>query len=313
MFRKPNFFVAGAAKAGTTTLAKMLDQHHQVYISPIKEPNYFSTDISIAQFAKDYRRNTFLADDKYFTKRPLEKIHLSFIRNEDQYHSLFDEISEQKAIGECSTSYLFSEVAAQNIYQYNPDSRIIIILRNPVSRAFSHYLMALRFGYTTATFRQEIDNDFKKTTKGWGISRLYLELGMYSQQLLRYYQVFPSSQLKVFLTEDLNSKPEIVFKEICNFLDIDDSITLSSFRENTAQIPKNATLNKLLTETGIKKFLKQILSEKITKQSNKIFFSNQNLPVISDDDKQFLLSFYENDIQATSKLINRNLNHWLNH
>ena len=155
MVKKPNFFLVGAAKSGTTTLSKMLEAHPEVYLSPIKEPNYFSKDILPEKFEPVYRKNTFFADKTYFSQKPLKKVHLSFVREEKEYMALFEDAGNEKAIGECSTSYLYSSEAAEEIRKFQPDAKIIVILRNPVTRAFSHYLMGLRFGYSSLDFRKQ--------------------------------------------------------------------------------------------------------------------------------------------------------------
>jgi hypothetical protein len=157
---KQMLFIIGAAKAGTTTLQSMLNKHPEIYFSPIKEPNHFCTDIKIENFTKEYKRNTFLDTDKYFSEKELKPLQLSFVKRREQYLQLFkDAEQEHKILAEASTSYMFSEIAAHEIYKFNEEAKILVILRNPAERAFSHYLMGLRYGYTTKNFREEIEND----------------------------------------------------------------------------------------------------------------------------------------------------------
>lgn len=308
---KPNFFLIGAAKSGTTTLANMLSLHSHVYISPIKEPNYFSTDIDINSFSTDYKKNTFFADESYFRHKPLRLQHLSFIRNEHHYYQLFEDVKNEIAIGECSTSYLFSTTAAAEIKKFNPDAKIMAILRNPVSRAFSHYLMALKYGYTSLPFREEILNDFNRSLKGWGISRLYIELGLYGQQLYRYYQHFEKNRILIILYDKFLSDPIETFSEIFDFLDIPFRYTELSERYNEAVIPRFQLLNKWVTQTGLRPILRNLFPSKVSEKLKRLFYSKEKLPQLTENDKKYFLDFFREDIKLTSELTGYDLSHWL--
>lgn len=308
---KPNFFLIGAAKSGTTALSVMLGNHPQVYISPIKEPNFFSKDIDISSFSAEYRKITFLAGDDYFRQKPLKKEHLSFIRQEHHYYALFEEAGDETAIGECSTSYLYSQVAAREIRNFNPEAKILVILRNPVNRAFSHYQMALKYGLTNLPLTEEVERDFKQQEKGWGISRLYIELGMYGSQLERYYQCFSPHQVLVLFHEDLIENQEDTFKKICLFLEVDPLKPELTGSYNEAVLPRFPWLNKVLTYSGLRKLMKENIPEKTRKRLSAAFFTRENLPKMSNDEKEFLLGFFKEDIQKTAMLTGRNLDHWL--
>ena len=122
---KVDFFIVGAPKAGTTSLYHYLNEHPEISMSSQKEPDYFS-DADIQN------------EGMYYGKNRIDTI--------KKYHSLFDDNSESKLKGEASVSYLFYKNVPQKIKAYNPDSKIIIMLRNPIERAFSHYLMDYRLG-----------------------------------------------------------------------------------------------------------------------------------------------------------------------
>src|SRR6056297_944384 len=139
--KTPNLFIVGAAKAGTTSLYHYLKSHGDVYFSPVKEPNYFSTDIKTAEFTSIYKRNVDVVPKDFYNKKPEKNIQLSFIRDENRYRNLFQWVNGKSVVGECSTSYLYSKEAAENIIKFNPKAKIIIVLRNPAERTFSHYLM----------------------------------------------------------------------------------------------------------------------------------------------------------------------------
>ncbi len=309
---KPDFFIIGAAKSGTTSLYEYLKQSEDIYFSPIKEPNYFSDDIDVSKFSKTYRRNTFLAVDKYFKENTLHDIPLTFIRNKDYYEQLFLGGTNYKIRGEASTSYLYSKTAAKNIYNFNQDSKIIAILRNPMGRAFSHYQMAVRYGHTNLDFKNAVKKDHSRDVKGWGISELFIELGLYFEQLERYFKVFPKEQIKIFLFDDLKSDPQKFVNECCNFIGISEFELDNKSAHNVKEIPENIKLNYFLTKSGIKSLVRKVLPKSTTDELSKSFYKKSKIR-LNREDFNFLLSFYKEDIEKTASLLNLDLSYWLNY
>ncbi|MBP6414624.1 MAG: sulfotransferase, partial [Bacteroidia bacterium] len=129
---KPDFFIVGAAKSGTTSLYHYLNQHPEIYLSPIKEPNFFSSDIKIENLRQSVK-NRIKAEniDQFFNDGMKRTIHRAFIRDEHQYLQLFAPAAPGQLKGEASPSYLYSEVAAKSIFAFNEKAKIIIILREP--------------------------------------------------------------------------------------------------------------------------------------------------------------------------------------
>ena len=140
---KVDFFIVGAPKAGTTSLYHYLNEHPQIEMSSQKEPDYFS-DTAIQEQGMYYRKNR--------------------IDTEEKYYSLFNVESKNVIFGEASVSYLFYKSVAGDIKKYNANAKIIIILRNPIDRAFSHYLMDYRLGLVSDTF-DEIVNKTSNNNK----------------------------------------------------------------------------------------------------------------------------------------------------
>ncbi|MFC2114784.1 sulfotransferase [Bacteroidota bacterium] len=311
MQTKPNFFIIGAAKAGTTSLYRYLNQHPGIYFSPVKEPNFFSTDIKPESFKSDYRKQTPILGNKYFKDKPLKDVHLSFIRNEDYYFQLFENVKKETAIGECSTSYLFSTQAAKEIYSFNPDARIISILRNPIERALSHYLMGVRFGYTSKPFRETIEEDMRAKEKGWGISKLYIELGFYWEQLQRYIDLFNKNNLRFYLTDELTNNPQQLLSDVYHFLEVEDMEIQDNGKFNEARIPKYKKLNKILYQTGLDKYLKFLLSDSFTQKIKSSYYTKEELPALNESDKLFLAEIYAEDIRKTESIIGKDLSIWL--
>lgn len=309
MNKKVNLFLVGAAKAGTTSLQSYLNQHPQIFFSPLKEPNYFAKDIDTNLFSKAYKmRNDFVKPD-YFKQSPLPEHHISFIGDLDNYHKLFKDASNEMFLGDASTSYLYSALAANEIKQYNVDARIVIMLRSPIDRAYSHYSMALQGGYTNLSLLDAIKKDQKAEHKGFGISELFIELGMYAKQLERYYATFPSNQIKVFFYDEFTRDSNGILNNVFEWLEIDKLAVNVDAKKNISMQPKSKKWNKILSDSGIKKAASALLPDHMKIKLKRMYYS-ANKNSLSEKEKAFLLKIYKEDIVATEKLINKNLADW---
>ena len=199
----PNFFLVGAPKCGTTSMHAYLQEHPEIFMSTPKEPHHFSTDIPLLIDTFDGQ-----------------------IDERNAYLRLFEDAKDEVAIGEGSVWYLYSEVAAQNIYEFNPEARIICLLRHPVEMAWSMFRFMNSLGFETTTdFRRAIDEgDLRAEGKNipFGLHRaccvLYKESAMYGKQLERYFTVWPRDRIHVAFYEDLRDDPSKVYKQVTTFL-----------------------------------------------------------------------------------------------
>ena len=131
----PNFLIIGSAKGGTSSLHYYLRQHPQIFMPDLKEPRFFALEGGILNF-----------------QNPDSAINYNSITTLREYESLFANVTNELGIGEASPLYLYSEKAARRIKHYVPDAKLMVILRNPVDRAFSCYTHLLREGYETLSF-----------------------------------------------------------------------------------------------------------------------------------------------------------------
>ncbi|MFA9461840.1 sulfotransferase family protein [Thiohalorhabdus sp. Cl-TMA] len=195
MTRWPNTFIVGAAKSGTTSLHTYLGQHPQAFMSPVKEPHFFS---GFSQQLGGYD-----IDQKQRYR---------------EYLGLFEGTEGFPVVGESSPSYLFDPYAPREIHETVPDARIVVLLRNPVERAFSHYMMDVRNGVQNLTFYEALLQDWNTESRGWWTSSLYIDLGLYATQLSRYLNYFEREQIGVFLFSELQANPSKLAKEVVTFL-----------------------------------------------------------------------------------------------
>ncbi len=308
----PNFFIVGSAKSGTTSVYNYLKQHPAVFMSPIKETHHFSTDIDSAKFRPDYAANLNRNIDAWLDGSQKKEIFHAFVKDWNKYEKLFKHATNQQALGEVTNSYLYSTAAAKNIHDKFPEGKIIMILRNPVERAFSHFLMDVKGGRESGNFIDALKSDMNKKEKGWGISNVYVEIGLYYEQVKRYLDKFPSNQVKIILYEDYRTNATIILNEICEFLNIDSDFEFEFSREhNKAMIPRSGFVAFIIRQNKLKNFVLDLLPKTGKRIIKKLFYSENNLPKLLTEDRKYLVELYKEDIQKLSKLINRDLSGWI--
>ncbi len=299
--KKTNFFIVGAAKAGTTSIFNLLKQHPEVFMSPIKEPYFFCKDIVLNDFRYSYREKQKIDIDTYLTTKPLKEIHSANLsdKSESLYNQLFSEATNENILGEGSVGYLYSKVAAEEIFKYNPKSKILIMLREPVERTISHYLMDFTTHNSFDAY-EVIKKDFSLTKKGWGISNLYIELSLYYEQIKRYFEVFPKEQILVLSINDLKRNAEMTLKKVFNFLEIDDSVSIEFHKEyNVSRIPSNKFIGKLFS-IGLK--LPSFIRHPFGKLTKFITKTHKEVE-ISDECKSYIRGLVEQDWKKTLQFL----------
>ncbi len=310
----PTFIVVGANKGGTTSIYHYLKQHKQVYLSPIKEPHFFSQDIDINLFKKEFAHNKLQDIEKYVSGDMKEEYHAAFIRDIEQYKKLFSRVQDQKAIGELSTSYLYSKVAAKEIKNLLPDCKIIICLRNPFERAYSHYRMNLWTGNSNEfDFYKALIEDFNHTPKVWGNAHLYTEIGLYYEQVKRYLDVFGKENVKIIFTEDMKKNAPQVIKELYEFIGVDSSfIPDTSTRYNEVFTPKYKNITWFLNKSGIRPLMKRLSPQFLKNIVVKVFYKGKGEKgEIPENAKQFMKEKFSDDISKLSLLLNKDLSNWI--
>lgn len=314
MGAQPTFLIVGAVKAGTTSIHEYLQMHPQVFMSPVKETNHFSdADMLFEHFNVDYKQDININLDKYLAGPMDKKVHIAHVRTAEQYAKLFRDVRDEKAIGEVSNSYLFLPSTAAAIKHALPNVQIVMILRNPVERLYSQFLMNLKLGkIVEKDLRKEIAADQAKAVKGWGVSHLYLEVGMYYEQVKRYLDIFPRQQVKILFYDDYKKDPAGTMKDLFAFLHVDPNFNPDlSKRYNEAGMPRFGKLNYWLTQIGVYGLVKKIFPSGLKEKLKSIIYTKENIPTITAEEKQYLIDYYRKDIEQLSKLLDRDLSAWL--
>lgn len=306
----PNFVIIGAAKSGTTSLYKYLETHPQVFLSSRKEINFFC-----------------LEDEKPENISKLFSLIKNPIVDIETYKSFFIDADplKHKAIGEVSPGYLFSpEISSSNIKKYCPDIKIIAILRNPISRAYSHFIYSQQIGREN-NYNQNIIIDCKLPSNYvyFGHNQYfhrYLNHGFYYRNLSPYLKKFKSDQIKIYLFEELCDSPLKLMQDLLSFLEVDPYFDLNSvnIKNNQSGIPRNKKIYQFFNKknSGEKNLFFNFIPKQI-KKSTVQYVKNQmdkflikKAPPISDDLKSSLIEVYREDILSLQQLLQKDISHW---
>jgi hypothetical protein len=297
----PTFLVIGAYKAGTTSVHHYLSQHPDVYVPRRKEPNYFAFgDVAVPVGAPAATGPT---------SHPAAAAAVT--RRED-YVRLFDEVAGERAVGEVSPEYLVNERACEAIRAELPDVRLVAVLRNPVERAFSDYLMYRRDGVEPdADFGRALDQQEARRRRGeptgW-----YVETGFYGRQLARYYDAFPREQLDVHLFDDLTTDPDGTMGAIFTFLGVEPMPLRSVDQYNASGVPRNPLLAAALrSRRWLGAPAKKLLPDRWRPALERIVQRGLDRPSLAPEHRARLIDTYGDDVRLLERLTGRDLSPWL--
>lgn len=288
--RYPNFLVLGANKAGTTSLYRYLGQHPDVFVSPVKEPSYFTKGGTTAPDPATLGARA---------RRPDPHV----TRTLDEYLALFEGARGESAVGEASTAYLASPVAPERIRREIPGVKMVAVLRNPLDRAFSAYAMHVQWGMEERPFADLIDTELAGGV-AQGRRTHYVATGCYGEQLPRYLDRFPQEQLRVYLYEDFQSDPAGVMRDLYGFLAVDESFEPDlTERRNVSRAPSR--VDRLPAPV---RRLRALVPAPVRRRVRARATAPLEFP---ESTRRQLVERFRTDIAETSRLIDRDLSVWL--
>jgi hypothetical protein len=303
----PNFFIIGAQKAGTTSLYHYLNQHPQIYMSPVKEPFFFDHEMS---------SNGEVVQQEFAGHQQVPR----FV-NLEEYQALFQGAKAETAIGEASPLYLYAPGTPERIKEYVPEARSIVLLRNPADRAYSAFLHAVRIGVEPLTdFAQALHEEEERIRNGWHYVFHYRNRGLYYEQLKRYFEVFGRERVGVWLYDDLKDNPARVMQSVFRFLGVDDAFTSdTSSAHNPAGVPESEAARAIVrtTDTTVG------ILRKIFPPTSRIFpFASKvrqvvqsrvftEPPPIDPEIRRTLIEGSREDILKLQEFIGQDLSPWL--
>jgi hypothetical protein len=311
----PNFFIVGAPKAGTTSLYAYLDQHPQVYMSPLKEPHYFASEMRPENFSAQLRRRIdreLRALEDYLRSDMREKRFGGLVSSWEDYLKLFRNVSDEIAIGEATACYLWSKTAPRNIAACIPHARIVINLRNPVDRAFSQYLQMVTMGTIRWSFREQIHASLRCEPQQFGEWWPLLEFGRYHEQVTRYLNEFPRSQIHISFYEDLDREPGRLMSDLFTFLGVDPSFSADvSSRHHEPQVPKLPGTAYFLKRWDIWPRLRNLTPRPLRPRLRTLLLRSRASLAMDSADRAFLTDYYRDDVVKLANLLGRDLTAWL--
>jgi hypothetical protein len=220
----PDFLVIGAMKAGTTALAEVMNCHPEIYIPQSKEPTYFID-----------RDEEFIFGDRRKGKYSYGP------RTQQAYEDLFKGVPSYVLKGEASTQYLANPTSPKLVYDANPNTKLIVLLREPVDRAYSAYSYNKTIQREkTSTFSKALSEELSGERDSYYFAFRYLHYGLYAQHLAHWKEFFPAKQIKVMLFDDFKNNPTDFYADIAEFLGVREFVIIDNpSLDNSTVRPKN--------------------------------------------------------------------------
>ncbi len=295
---KPNFLCVGTQKSGTTTLHNILASHPDICLSRKKETKFFQDDV---------------------------KYHMGLAYYKKEYYS---RCMGERVVGEVDPEYMYYEYIPKRIFDtLGGNVKLVFMLRNPATRAYSHYLMSKRRNYDDLPFEEAIaqeqiriqgdDSQLMHLSRKTNLS--YIDRGYYFQQITKFLQYFSIENMHFILFEDefLNDKSRCIFK-LLEFLDVDTTILLNTeIKSNKATEIRFNLFHKLLFNKSIFTSLAKIIiiDQRARNKLKKVLNSVNQKPIDGKLDaklkNKIINKYYINDIEKLEKLINKDLSSWV--
>ncbi len=302
--KQPSFFQVGQPKSGTSALHAFLDQHPNICMSTRKEPLYFCTDF------RDEADRTSRAFRYKFS-----------IRGESDYRACFKPDERASLWGESTTHYLYSTTAAARIQAFNPDAKILILLREPVSFLYSYHAQCVVQSLEDETdFERALELEDRRK-HGECVPRNafcpsflhYSERTRYARHIERFLDAFGERQVKVLIHEDFRRDNLAVFRSVLEFLEVDPDYMPRTETVNPNQVPRNPALNRLLFQPHFRAALHAVLppnvlaSHCVRRLVKRVAWEPKQRPRLDNDLCQRLMRRFEPEVHAVSRLLGRDL------
>ncbi len=294
---KPNFFIVGAPKCGTTAIFDYLKPHPEIFMPAYKEPHYFARDFHGSR--------------------------LDRFRNGNDYLRLFAHASDAKRIGEASTWYLYSSTAAYEIKDFDPNAKIVAMLRSPVEMMYSLYHQLLyNLNEDLPTFAQALAAE-EERKQGKNIpakldimpsALYYRETPKFTQQVKRYFDVFGRENVHVIIYDDMKGDSLGVYRRVLEFLEVDPDFVPEMKIINANKYMRNERVQDFLIAPP--NWLMQV-GKKVLPVARPVYWKLRNLnsryqsrPQLEPSLRAELQAEFLPEVEQLSELLGRDLTHW---
>jgi hypothetical protein len=300
---KPNFFIIGAAKSGTTSLGKYLNKHPDIYMCPKKEPRHFAL--------KNGKKKVPILGPNG------KKWKVDAVHEVEEYENMFDGSSKYAVRGDNSPIYMdTSTIAARKIYRYAPDAKLLAILRDPVERSYSQYKMLLRSEKAKVSSLPKKSGSVDwSVVEEWLSDPHFVKSSMYYQRLNPFMNYFDIKNIKIVTSKSLKQDTKNLMKKIFDFLEVNEDCKINIEKEhNKGGIPRSEKIHEIIkNENILKSTAKKTIPKSIyNKIKNLIYKSNKKkAPKLPKRVKNRLTKKYKHDIKKLEKTFEKDLKHWL--
>ena len=297
--RKPDFFIVGAPRCGTTAMNNYLQEHPDIFMAASShEPHFFGSDL--------YRPN--------------------YIRDEQVYLSLFEEAKDEKRVGEKSVGYIYSTRAAKEIKEFTPSAKIIIMLRNPVDVIHSIHSLLVYIGHEDiADFEAALDAEEDRRQgmrlpegvspqEAWQF--LYRDKGAFTEQVRRYLDAFTRENVHVIIFDDFIHDTTGGYRQTLEFLDVTTAFQPKFQRFNVDRHVRTRVLHSILKRPpqSIRSFVKMVtpfqLRQRVVQGLLGINTIYGTRPPLPERLRRQLQAEYLPEVERLSELLGRDLTHW---
>lgn len=297
--RRPDFFIVGASRCGTTAMSHYLQQHPEVFMAlSEKEPHFFGTDL-------------------YFANH---------VRDEQSYLSLFDEARDEKRAGEKSVSYLYSKLAPSEIKAFKPEARIIIMLRNPVDMIHSIHSLLVYIGHENITdFSAALDAEDERRRglrlpegaspdEAWQF--LYRDKAEFTEQVKRCLDTFGREKVHIVVFEDFIRDTAGAYRDTLSFLDVSLDFQPEFRRFNTNRSVRSLAMHKFIKRPppSVRSLVKAVtpsrMRERVAAGLLRLNTNKGSRPPLPESLRRKLRAEFFPEIQRLSILLGRDLTHW---
>lgn len=292
----PNFLVVGAAKCGTTSLAYYLNQSQDVFILERKEGRFFSR-----------MRGDFVGPGAAYQN--------DIVKDIDSYRQLYRSAGGHRARGDLSNDYLFyHERAIPTIRKYlRDDVRIVILLRNPVDRAYSNYLHHVKRGWERLTFEEALAAEEEREAQNWAWPYYYKKAGLYADSVGEYLRHFPNTSIHLF--REFRDSAQLV-RKVCDVIGVASTFSFDQSAQNKTGYPKYPFIRDLLYDAktsgmALKKVARVVLPQ-ASRDRVREWMANFNVKKrpMKKDTRRRLLDYFASDVEKTEQVTGLDLSHW---
>lgn len=294
--RTPNLFIVGAPKCGTTALHNYLHQHPDVYMAPLKELFFFSSDFAMPESV--------------------------FPKTLEEYMRCFEGAQSEPVVGESTISYLYSRTAAKNIHDFNPEAKIIMMLRDPVDALHSlHNQLLFNQVEKLARFEDALaatEGRKKRGENEIGQTRWlrYQEIFRYTEQVRRYMKLFPLEQLKVIIYDDFRDDPGEVYGETLAFAGVDPNFEATLDVINARKRMRSRWLRNLVSHPppivgrAARPLMSPATRAKVARSLSDLNRKETPGEKMDPSTRRALAAEFAAEVESLGHLIDRDLSHW---